>query len=64
MSRKISPKLLRNNLWRTGPYIFYFTSFDRGINKYVIPYINRIAKISPFVDVLEVEWEKYVKYEG
>lgn len=63
MSRKISPKQLKCNLWRSGPYIFYFNSLKTDRQKDLVKFINILAKKSPFVDVLEVDWDQYVEYE-
>lgn len=61
--RIITPRQLRSTLCHPGPYIVYFNGKNRWINKEVIKNIYIVAENYLFLDVLEVNWEEFVKYE-
>lgn len=64
MIEKVTPKQLYINLWRKGPYLVYFNGENKEIDKDAITVINEMAKWAIFVQVLEVNWENYVRYDA
>lgn len=64
MIKKINPKCLRNNLWRPGPYMLFFTGNNKYINSEVVNNIYEISKKYKLISVLEVDWDEYDHYEG
>lgn len=63
MIRKIKPKCLRNNLWRPGPYMLFFSGNNKDINSDVVKNIYEISKKYILITVLEVDWDEYYEFE-
>lgn len=59
----VSPKKLRCNLWRRGPYIVYYSANDEIKQQKIVENIKEIYKTYPFLKVFEVDWKKYTEYE-
>lgn len=63
MMKKITAQRLQNNLWRTGPYIVYYNVKNDFKNQMVIQNIKEVSKKYFSIDVFEVDWEDYKRYE-
>lgn len=63
MALDISPRRLRRNLWRRGPYIIYFNGKDQRINQELVKTMQILAEKYKILTVYEVDWEKFLDFE-
>lgn len=64
MIKEIEPQKLSVNLWRTGPYIYFFETQTDNKNKFTLASIDFLTKKYPKLNVLVINWEKQVAYNS
>lgn len=63
MFKLIEPKQMRCKIWRPGPFLIYFNGYNKNINKDIVKNIRELSLKYGYIDVSEIDWEKYVEYE-
>lgn len=64
MAIKISPSKLRVNIWRKGPYVYYFNGDDKYINRDLVKNMREFAEKNRFVTVFEIDWTQFMDFEN
>lgn len=62
MAELITAKLLRFQIWRTGPYIYFYNGKFGELHEEMQNYINKMAKKYSKLRVLKVNWEDQMNH--
>lgn len=63
MAKIIKTAKLPSQIWRPGPYIYFYDGKCGGINEEYVKYINYLAAKYKDLNVLQIDWDDKLKFQ-